>query len=164
MSQENKTPDIKFLLQEADNHYKSDSIEQAIKIYKYVLAQDPNQPHANGMMAQITYRMKIYDLAEQFIRRALESHDGRTAIHYKTSGDILRDKQNIDGAITNYKKAVELDNKYTEALNNLGTALMLSGKSEEAKTYYERSLQINPNNAILMYNLASILENENKHQ
>ena len=58
-------------------------------------------------------------------------------------------------AIKYFKKAVELDSNYYEALNNLGNAYMCLGNFNEAINIYEKVLALKPEYAAGYNNLAS---------
>ena len=53
-----------------------------------------------------------------------------------------------DEAVAEFRKAIELNPKYTPACNNLAEALVKQGKLEEAESYYRRSLAEKPNPAV----------------
>ncbi|MBW3042435.1 tetratricopeptide repeat protein, partial [Prochlorococcus marinus] len=57
-----------------------------------------------------------------------------------------------------YRKAIELNPKYTEAHSNLGNVLIDLGKLKEAETFYRKAIDLNPNYAIAHSNLAKILQ------
>jgi superkiller protein 3 len=51
-------------------------------------------------------------------------------------------------AIAAYRKAIELDPKYTNAYNSLGDALDNLGKREEAITVFRKAIELDPNDAV----------------
>lgn len=62
-------------------------------------------------------------------------------------------------AIENYKKAVELNPKYSKGFNNLANALFNNNKYDEAIINYKKALEINNNDYIAYHNLTMLLEN-----
>src|SRR5208283_4679285 len=67
-------------------------------------------------------------------------------VAYKNMGDI-------DRAIEEYKRAVEIDETYYKAYNNLGVAFYKKSFFDEAQKYFKKALEINPNYAVAKKNL-----------
>jgi Flp pilus assembly protein TadD len=55
-------------------------------------------------------------------------------------------------AIYRWERAVQLDPKYAEALNDLAIAYEHEGDLEKARVAYEKALEIEPNNALIKQN------------
>jgi tetratricopeptide (TPR) repeat protein len=72
-------------------------------------------------------------------------------------GFVLLKKGNVDGAITCFKKALQIKPGYAEAHNNLGNALYQKGSVDEAIVEDQAALQIWPTFAEAHYNLGSAL-------
>ena len=76
--------------------------------------------------------------------------------HYNL-GNALFQKGDVDEAITQYQKALQINPDYMEAHYNLGCALIQKGRMDEAIIQYQKALQINPDNAEVHYNLGCAL-------
>ena len=63
-----------------------------------------------------------------------------------------------------YRKAIELDPGYCDAMDNLGQLLRASGRSDEAIDWYLRSLQIHPDNLVAHQNLAAVYQLQGRYQ
>jgi superkiller protein 3 len=50
----------------------------------------------------------------------------------------------MDDAIAQYRKAVEINPNYADAYSNLGLALFQKGESNNALDAFQRALEINP--------------------
>ena len=61
---------------------------------------------------------------------------------------MLAKQNRTDEAIAEFRKAIELNPKFTPAYNNLAAALANQGHLEEAATYYRRSLEEKPSAAV----------------
>jgi Flp pilus assembly protein TadD len=55
-------------------------------------------------------------------------------------------------AIYRWERAVQIDPKYAEALNDLAIAYEHEGDLEKARVAYEKALEIEPNNALIKQN------------
>jgi spermidine synthase len=79
------------------------------------------------------------------------------AFAYYTHGDLYRESQLFADAEKNYYKALELRPDDALLYNDLAVVLHRQGKLDEAITYYNKSLQINPNSVGTLYNLNKAL-------
>lgn len=62
-----------------------------------------------------------------------------------------------------YRKAIELDPKYCDAMDNLGLLLRRQNKLDEAIGWYEKSLEIMPDNTLAMQNTANAYRLQGKN-
>jgi protein O-mannosyl-transferase len=76
--------------------------------------------------------------------------------HYNL-GNALLQKGQVDDAVAQYQKAVEIYPNYQEAHGNLGLALFQKGQVDDAVAQYEKAVEINPNYAAARYNLGNAL-------
>lgn len=75
---------------------------------------------------------------------------------YFSVGDSLSRYGRIEEAIGPYCKAVELDDDYLEAHNNLGNAYFRLGRLEEAFEQYSEALRIKPDDAVSLNGMGSV--------
>jgi tetratricopeptide (TPR) repeat protein len=78
-------------------------------------------------------------------------------IGYNNWGLALVGAGNIQKAIEQYNRALEIRPAYADAQNNLGIALAQEGKLEEAIGHFKQAMQINPNLLQAHLNLGSAL-------
>ncbi|MBD2558920.1 tetratricopeptide repeat protein, partial [Aphanizomenon flos-aquae] len=71
-------------------------------------------------------------------------------------------QKKLDGAVTAYQKAIELDPNYAIAYNNLGNALYYQKKLDGAVTAYQKAIELDPNYAIAYNNLGNALSDQKK--
>jgi tetratricopeptide (TPR) repeat protein len=69
----------------------------------------------------------------------------KEASAYNDRGNAKGDKGDLDGAIADYTRAIELDPKFTEAYYNRGLAKKHKGDLDGAIADYNRVIEINPN-------------------
>ncbi|HBY10149.1 hypothetical protein A2473_02635 [candidate division WWE3 bacterium RIFOXYC2_FULL_42_13] len=63
---------------------------------------------------------------------------------YNNLGDVYAREQKYDLAVTNFKKSIELDPTYADAVHNLGYVYLQMGDYDNAWKYLEQSYQMNP--------------------
>jgi tetratricopeptide (TPR) repeat protein len=64
-------------------------------------------------------------------------------IHYNI-GIALRQRGNVDEAIAEYQKALQINPEHAAAHINLGSEFLQKGKADEAIAHFQKALQINP--------------------
>jgi serine/threonine protein kinase/Flp pilus assembly protein TadD len=69
-------------------------------------------------------------------------------------------KQDLDGAIQEYKKAIELDPKYAPPHNGLGAVLRARSNAKEAIEEYKKAIELDPKYASPHNGLGNALEDE----
>jgi tetratricopeptide (TPR) repeat protein len=78
-------------------------------------------------------------------------------VGYNDLGLVLFQKGQVDEAIYQYQKALEIKSDLAEAHSNLGNALLQRGQVDEAIAEYQKALGIDPNYAKAHYNLGVAL-------
>ncbi len=82
---------------------------------------------------------------------------------FANRGDLRKDRGDYDGAITDYKAALNVNPRYHWALNNLGYVLYFYKKDpRQGLTYIEKALEIDPKNFWAYLNRAAIYESLKK--
>ena len=106
--------------------------------YKKALALDLHCSSAHFNLAVSSVQSGNLEEAESHYREALRGKPN--ADTYNGLGFVLARKGRPDEAVEQFRKAIELNPKYTPAYNNLADTLEKQGKLEEAASYYQRSL------------------------
>jgi Flp pilus assembly protein TadD len=75
---------------------------------------------------------------------------------YSDLGFSYQEHRKFDEARLEYETALRVDGSNMEALNNLGTILLIQGKPAEAKPYFRRVLDAYPNDRKALTNLGTI--------
>lgn len=92
------------------------------------------------------------------------SHDPKDddPMAYTLDGYIKWDEKNFDESIKLYKKAIELNPKYTDAYNGWGYSLYDEKKYNEASEIYKKALLIDPKNKYTFHYMGLNLEAQDK--
>jgi len=77
-------------------------------------------------------------------------------------GFILTQKGEVDEAMAQFQKALQINPKDPPTWNNVGNVLLHWGKVDEAIPYFQKALQVNPNYVEARNNLGSALLQEGK--
>jgi tetratricopeptide (TPR) repeat protein len=79
-----------------------------------------------------------------------------TARDYYDRGVIRQNQGDLDGAIADYNRAIELDPGVTRAYNNRGLAKYKKGDIDGAMADYNRAIELDPKPAYSYVNRASV--------
>lgn len=97
-------------------------------------------------------------MARKMYREAIESYrEGPldSAVIWNKIGIAYHQMQQLDTAKKNYEKAVKLNPKYSEAINNLGTVYYAKKSYRRATSQYNKALKLAPDSASIYSNLGT---------
>ncbi|KAJ3655067.1 hypothetical protein Zmor_014210 [Zophobas morio] len=100
-------------------------------------------------------------LEDKLFSSALDVCPLNAKVHYNIA-KIAGDKNNRSLALAEYRKAIELNPNYEQAMNNLANLLREDKQFEEAEILLRRALAVRPNFAAAWMNLGIVLTNLNK--
>jgi len=110
-----------------------------------------------GKVSQLLLEEK-YDEAKSICENLLSKRPGLARV-YNRLGDIAFEREDMTAAVGYFSKAVELEPHGIEAhvsQRSLGTVLALLGRDDEAIEHYELSLRVQPNQPVILDNLARL--------
>ena len=144
-------------LQQAIEHHQSGRLQEAEKIYRLILENEPDHADANHLLGVLAYQVGQYDIANSLISKALEI-DSRQPLFHLNLGNVLQDQRRADEAVTSYRKALAINPDFPEAHNNMGNALSTLGRADEAITCFSKALEIRPDYTQAHNNLGNSLK------
>ncbi len=107
-------------------------------------------------LAVLSWRQsRMYADAETLYRTTIERNPDCWMAH-NNYGYVLAGRGQVDDAIVQYRKALEIKSDY-EAHNNLGLALAGRGQIVEAIVHYQKALEIKPDHFPAHFNLGLAL-------
>ncbi len=92
------------------------------------------------------------------LANTLITQDPRNAPAYNLLGLALYKSGNPEGSIEQYRRALEIDEDYAEAHFNLGNALSMLDRVQEAEVEFSAAVQAEKNFVLARYNLGKIYE------
>jgi len=78
-------------------------------------------------------------------------------VRNRLGSELMRRAGDLETAEQHLREAVKFAPRYGDAHNNLGIALLLQGKRDEAAAQFERALEIDPDDANALVNVANAL-------
>ena len=161
--------------------------EKAEPLLEAAVRANPNDDNAQMALARTLINMGRYDEATPYLRSFLERNPkdqqawyllGKTYLHLSedalgkinqidpnsatahiVAGEVDESMRNYDGALVEYKKAIDLAPQQPGTHARMGNVFWLTGKWESAETEFKAELTNDPNNCTARWKLAnSMLE------
>ena len=98
------------------------------------------------------YHSGKLDIVKKKVVKLIEKYPN-SFILYNLFGAVLADQKNLNEAVINYRKSIQINPDYAEGYNNLGSVLYKLEKFQESIDSYQRAIQIKPNFAEAYNNL-----------
>ena len=134
------SPERKLLAQAARLH-KEGQLEEAEKLYRQVLKNNPDNIDAMRMLAMVAATLKRFDDAERLLRRAVGiAPDFLAAVI--DLGRILKEQDRFEEAIGYFKKAIEINPNNPQTHFLLAGAYAPAALNNEAVKEYQRTLEL----------------------
>ena len=126
------------LHESAHEALKAQEIEKAISLYGEALKETPNHPDILSDRGVAYLHSNNKEKCFQDLNQALELQP-EYSYRYACRAYAKNHFGDIDGAVLDYEKAVELDPKDAVAHNNLGMLLEQKGYMQKAKERFDRA-------------------------
>lgn len=140
-------------------HYMLNQTRQARDEWEECLRIDPKNSICLMRLAELLIAAQNYDRALKLVNRQLEI-DNNDAQAYFAKGIIVRDRyQDTALALQYYQNAIDLKQDYYEAIDMMAVTLTAMGDTL-AKFYYDRMLDMRPNDASTYYKLGVYYMNQ----
>lgn len=135
-------------------------LHRAKQCYLEALKIHPNLAHCHNNLAGIYLIEKKFPRAEEHLKQALRLHKNDPTIVFHLA-NLYKQWNKHDKAIEYYEKTLSLEPKFFQAHNNLG--LLYSKKMpQKAVNSFKQALKIDPENASILANLATLKLREGK--
>ena len=110
---------------------------------------DSSNSQALMKYSQLFYLLRKFDTATFYINRSLHYNNSSSVAHFQ-KGMILKEWGDTAKAITSFSEALERDQKYYDALVQLGILYSLK-RNPLAVGYFDNALSINPKSIEVLY-------------
>jgi tetratricopeptide (TPR) repeat protein len=117
--------------------------DQGIRLYSFVLANDPDYWYANYRMGCAQYMTGHYDKAQQFLAKSVALHPAPDALYYL--GLASTKLKQYDAAESALREAIKREPKAPGYSFALGMAMKEQGKLQPALESFRAELAVNPN-------------------
>jgi tetratricopeptide (TPR) repeat protein len=154
---------IPRLFERAVSCHQQGDLEQAEKLYKHILQNNPEHPNALNMLGVLASQTHRNDFAESLLRKAIIVKSD-SPLYYNNLALVLEQLGKKDEASKCFIKALDLNKDYCEANYNYGNLLLKIGQDERAVEYYRMALLQRPKYADAYNNLGQALYRIRKYE
>ena len=144
-------------LEEGLRHHRASRLDEAAKIYRQILAEDPQQPGALHLLGVVAQKIGQLEEAVELISTSLRLQPDNVAA-ISDLASALKDQGRYDEAIEFYEAALAAAPGESYLHSNLGNALRDRGRLAEAAAAHRRALELNPDSFAAHSNLGSVLD------
>ncbi|XP_074795377.1 protein O-mannosyl-transferase TMTC1 isoform X2 [Natator depressus] len=133
--------------------------KEAEKMTNHIVTEEAKCLECYRLLSAIYSKQERYSKALEAIDKALQlkPKDPKVLSElFFTKGNQLREQNLLDKAFESYKVAVELNPDQAQAWMNMGGIEHIKGDYVNARSYYEKALQLVPNSKLLKENLAKL--------
>jgi predicted O-linked N-acetylglucosamine transferase (SPINDLY family) len=142
-------------------YHQAGRLADAERVYRQILAREPNHPDALHLLGVIATQVRQYDHAVRLITAAIAIKPD-VAFYHNNLGNAQRALADIRAAESSYRRALELDPRYADAQVNLGTVLRDMARFEESAAAYERAIQMKPALGDAHASLGTVLKDQGR--
>jgi predicted O-linked N-acetylglucosamine transferase (SPINDLY family) len=138
-------------LQQALALHRGRKLEDAERLYREILAEEPRHFDALHLVGLVQYEAGRWDAAVASIRAAIAVRPG-FAPAFANLGLALQKLQRLDEALASYDRALALAPDYAEGHYNRGNVLLDLKRLEDAVASFDRALALEAGRAPALYN------------
>ncbi len=141
----------------AAEHHKDGRTEEAARLYREVLGENPNNVDALRLLGAIAASQHRFDEAERRFRRVLELAPDFARVLIDL-GRMLKEQSRYEEAIDCFRKAIALEPRNIQANYQLASTLAPAALTYEAVDAYRRVLELKPNHPGAVLGFAHMLK------
>jgi tetratricopeptide (TPR) repeat protein len=138
------SPQVAFLLSKACECLDKSNLEGANLYLKQALSIESNNSEATRLSGVLYALRGEHTHALRIFERVIKLTP-RSSIAHSNKGNVLKELNKLDEAISSYNKAISLKPDYAEVYSNKGNALQALGRFEEAIECHEKAIELQPN-------------------
>jgi len=129
---------------------KRENIETAIKVFGHALEQDPEYPLAIAGLGEAYWQHYEFDKDKRWASQAQASCEKATAMDANQAeghtclGMVYQGTGKYEDAVSQYRRAVELDPTSDDAIRGLASAYAKLGRTDEAEKTFQMAIDVRP--------------------
>ncbi|MCB2108582.1 MAG: PEP-CTERM system TPR-repeat protein PrsT [Rhodobacteraceae bacterium] len=152
-----------IMIAQARSHIALQDVDKARPLIDEVLGESPDYPAALAAHAIILRFDGKLPEAESEIDKALKIEPGQLEI-LVLKGELRQQQQDLEGALSYFDKAVEVNPRYTRARVARAMANLAANKPDVISADVDETLRLEPQNPLALYLRAFLLSRDTKYK
>jgi len=107
------------------------------------------------VLALLTWKQSVMYQDLETLWRTTIARNPTAFLAYNNLGYILLEKKQVNDAILNFNKSLEINPRFSEPYNNLGDAWLRIGQTNTAAINFEKAVELDPTSVVSCYNLGN---------
>ena len=145
----------------AAQHHDAGRLQEAERLYRAVLQDSPQNPHALHLLGVLSHQLGKHQEAIEFIQKALSVHGPHPVFHSNLAAAYLAIDRLLEAA-AHAQEAVRLQPDFANGHNNLGIAQRGLGQLDAAARAFREALRLQPEYVDALCNLGTVLHRQDK--
>lgn len=146
----NNPDDANAQLKAGDMYARIQRFDEALAYFKKAAELSPKSLEANAGLGRIYFQTKDFKSAAAYFQKAVDIDESNADVRSDLGLTYyLREPPDVERAIEEYRKAIEINPAHEGSLQNLCVALNDMGKREELSKTVEMLRKVNPNNPVI---------------
>ena len=155
--------DLNQKLKKANSIYNEGNLQEAEKLYRSVLENEPSNLAANIHLGEILFKLNKFTEAEVSYKNALKIEPNSIEV-LNNLAVTLNTLGKIDEAELYYKNLIKLKPDFPEVLFNLANTQKTLGKIDEAEKNYKKAIKLKRDFKDARCNLGILYKDQNKNE
>lgn len=152
------TPQEEQALDLAVHYHQAGQLPEAERIYRTVLATNPNHPMALHYLGLLAHQVGNNDLSVELFNKAIAVEPEYVEAHCNLANTLLQ-MGRAEEAETHCREAIAIEPDRVNAYNHLAKALRVLGHFDESIATSQKALALNPDQLDAYETLGSVLGN-----
>jgi Flp pilus assembly protein TadD len=141
----------------ATAHHRAGQLREAERIYRQILAAQPNHAEAMHHLGLLAHAAGASDAAVEMVGRSIQIAPG-VGYFYRNFGEVLRGAGEFEKALEAYRKSIQLSGEDGSIRQGIGRCLEEMDRVQEAIGEYQRAIELRPDLAMAHFNLGVAVE------
>ena len=146
---------LQAALEQAQELKRAGRLAEARVLCEANLIQRPDHADSLLLLAELATKLKDAAQAKELYAKVIALNPANAVGYYKR-GNLLKDENDLQGALLDYERAIAVDPHHANAFCNRGVVLQRLGRLELALDSLTRAIELNPQDGLAHYNRASM--------
>ena len=143
--------------------FENEKYDDAKIVCQKILKENPKELRTLLLITSIAFKLNKIDKALEIIDYTIKLYPSIPEAYFNRAYINFNEK-NFEHSVVDLNKAINLNEKYIEAINLKGIIFNKQDKINDAESCFKKIIDIDPKNIITKYNLAKLYRNKGDNE